>query len=136
DPEELFHRLLTLEQKRSDRTGEPFLLVLIHCEALIRKGAEKSIADIGMALAASVRVTDVTGWHRNRSTIGLIFTSFNGAARTEVRTAISGKIQKILLQNLHVSEVGHAEVSYHFYPQEDESGRASTSGDDFPGPED
>jgi len=136
DPEELFQRLLTLERKRSDRTGEPFLLVLIHCEGLIRKGAERSIADIGMSLAATVRVTDVTGWHRNRSTIGLIFTSFNGAGSAEVMAAISAKIQKILLENLHASEVGHVEVSYHFYPQEDESGQARSSGSAFPGPDD
>ena len=127
DHEELFHRLLTLERKRSDRTGEPFLLVLIQCEELIRKGAERSIGDIGIALAASVRVTDVTGWYRNRSTIGLILTSFNGAGRTEVRTAISGKIEKILGKSLHASDTGLVEVSYHFYPQNAESGPDRTN---------
>jgi lipopolysaccharide/colanic/teichoic acid biosynthesis glycosyltransferase len=136
DHEELFHRLLTLERKRSDRTGEPFLLVLIHCEALIRRGAEPSIGEIGIALAASVRVTDVTGWHRNRSTIGLIFTSFNGAGRTEVRSAISSKIQRILGESLHASEVGHVEVSFHFYPQDGESGQVGTNEGPFPGSED
>jgi lipopolysaccharide/colanic/teichoic acid biosynthesis glycosyltransferase len=136
DHEELFHRLLTLERKRSDRTSEPFLLVLIHCEALIRRGAERSIGDIGMALAATVRVTDVTGWHRNRSTIGLIFTSFNGARETEIIAAISGKIHKILRENLHASEVGLAEVSYHFYPQDGESGRVGSNGSPPPGSED
>jgi lipopolysaccharide/colanic/teichoic acid biosynthesis glycosyltransferase len=127
DHEELFHRLLTLERKRSDRTGEPFLLVLIHCEALIRKGAEQSIGEIGIALAAAVRVTDVTGWHRNRSVIGLVFTSFNGAGRTEVQSAISGKIQRILRECLHASEVSDAEVSYHFYPEDGEPGRVGTN---------
>jgi lipopolysaccharide/colanic/teichoic acid biosynthesis glycosyltransferase len=130
DHDELFHRLLTLERKRSDRTGEPFLLVLIQCESLIRRGAEKSIGDIGIALAASVRVTDVTGWYRNHSTIGLIFTSFNGAGRAEVRSAISGKIQKILGKSLHSSEIDQVEVSYHFYPQDGDSG--STRRNDGP----
>ena len=135
DHEELFHRLLSLERKRSDRTGEPFLLVLIQCEALIRKGAERSIGDIGIALAASVRVTDVTGWHRNRSTIGLIFTSFNGADRTDVRNAISGKIQRILEESLHASEVHDVEVSYHFYPEDGDSGRVRTNDSPFPNSE-
>jgi len=127
DHEELFHRLLTLERKRSDRTGEPFLLVLIHCDALIHIGADRSIGDIGIALAASVRVTDVTGWHRNRSTIGLIFTSFNGAGRSEIRSAISGKIHKILEGCRHASDVGLVEVSYHFYPDDEESGQSSAN---------
>jgi hypothetical protein len=125
DHEELFQRLLILERKRSDRTGAPFLLVLMHCEALIRKGAEQSIGDIGMALAAAVRVTDVTGWRRNRSVIGLIFTSFNGAGRAQVVSAIIGKIQKTLGECLRASEVPDVEVCYHFYPEDEESGRVS-----------
>jgi len=134
--EEFFHRLLTLERKRSDRTGEPFLLVLIHCEELIRRGAEHSIGDIGMALAASVRVTDVTGWHRNRSSIGFIFTSFNGAGRTEVQSAISSKILRILSKTLHASEVDHVKVSFYFYPQDGESGQVRTNDSPIPGSED
>jgi lipopolysaccharide/colanic/teichoic acid biosynthesis glycosyltransferase len=110
--------------------------VLIHGESLIRRGAEKSIGDIGISLAASVRVTDVTGWYRNRSTIGVIFTSFNGAGRTEVRSAISGKIQKVLGGSLHPSEVGEVEVSYHFYPQDGEAGRVDSNSSSIPGTED
>jgi hypothetical protein len=118
DHEELFHRLLTLERKRSDRTGEPFLLVLIQSEVLVRRGAEQSIGNIGIALAAAVRVTDVTGWHRNHSVIGLIFTSFKGAGKTDIQSAISFKIQRILRENLDASEVSEVEVSYHFYPED------------------
>jgi hypothetical protein len=136
DHEELFRRLLTLEQKRSDRTGEPFLLVLIHCETLIRRGAEHSIEDIGIALAASVRVTDVTGWHRNRSNIGLIFTSFNGAGREKVQSAISSKILRILSETLHASEVDHVKVSFHFHPQDGDSGQDRTNNSPIPGSED
>jgi len=136
DPEELFRRLLTLERKRSDRTGQPFLLVLIHCEALIRRGAEHSIGDIGIALAASVRVTDVTGWHGNRSTIGLVFTSFNGAGRTVIQSAISSKIHRILNETLHASEVDHVKVSFHFYPQDGEPGQVPTNDSPIPGSED
>lgn len=134
DHEELFQRLLTLERKRSERTGEPFLLVLIHCEALFHAGAERSIVEIGIALAASVRITDVTGWHRNRSTIGLIFTSFNGAGNTEVRSAISAKIERVLRENLQPSEIDQVEVSFHFYPQGDESGQGSTETRNISGP--
>jgi len=125
DHEALFHRLLALERKRSDRTGEPFLLVLIHCETLIGTRAERSIAEIGIGLAARIRATDITGWHRNRTTIGVIFTSFSGTDKSAVRSAISVKIQETLRENLHASEVEHAKVSFHFFPQGDLSGRTS-----------
>ena len=135
DHEALFHRLLALERKRSDRTGEPFLLVLIHCESLIGTRAERSIEEIGMVLASCIRVTDITGWHRNRTTIGVIFTSFNGADRSTVRSAISGKIQEALRENLHASEVEHTKVSFHFFPQGDMSGKTSPETQIIPDPE-
>ena len=117
DHEVLFHQLLALEGKRSERTGEPYLLVLIHCEPLIRTRAERSIAEIGLALASCVRVTDITGWHKNRTTIGLICTSFSGASRTSIRSALHEKIQRVLREILHSAEVDQVEISFHFYPQ-------------------
>src|SRR5580765_5773406 len=120
--EVLFNRLLSMERKRSEPTGTPFLLVLINFERLIRVRAKRSIADIGCALAASIRDTDVTGWHRNRSTIGVIFTSLTGTSRAATRAAVSGKIQKLLVENLIGSEVGSVEISFHFFPESDESG--------------
>ena len=53
-----------------------------------------------LPIAASIRDTDVTGWHRNRSTIGVIFTALKGTSRAATRTAVSGKIQKLLAENL------------------------------------
>ena len=135
DHEALFHRLLALERKRSDRTGEPFLLVLIHCESLIGTRAERSIVEIGIGLAARIRATDITGWHRNRTTIGVIFTSFSGTDKSAVRSAISVKIQETLRENLYASEVEHAKVSFHFFPQGDLSGKTSPENRVIPDPE-
>src|SRR4029079_17379405 len=118
----LFNRLLSMERKRSERTGAPFLLVLINFERLSRARAKRSIEQIGTALAASIRDTDVTGWHRNRSTIGVIFTSLKGTSRAATRTAVSGKIQRLLGENLHASEIGNVEISFHFFPESDEPG--------------
>ena len=120
--EVLFNRLLSMERKRSERTGAPFLLVLINFERLVRSRVKRPIEEIGAALAASIRDTDVTGWHRNRSTIGVIFTSLKGTSRAATRTAVSGKIQKLLAENLHASEIGSVEISFHFFPESDEPG--------------
>src|SRR5678815_1879763 len=101
----LFNRLLCMERKRSERTGAPFLLVLINFERLSRARVKRSVELIGTSLAASIRDTDVTGWHRNPSTIGVIFTSLVGTSRAATRNAVSGKIQKLLGENLQASEV-------------------------------
>jgi hypothetical protein len=49
---------------RSD--PRPLLLVLINFERLDRVRAKYIIEDIGVAVASSIRDTDVTGWHQNR----------------------------------------------------------------------
>src|SRR6185369_8141546 len=116
----LFNRLLSMERKRSERTGAPFLLVLINFERLSRARAKRSIEQIGTALAASIRDTDVTGWHRNRSTIGVIFTSLSGTSRAATRSAVSAKIQKLLGESLPATEVHNVELSFHFFPESDE----------------
>src|SRR2546427_117878 len=92
----LFNRLLSMERKRSERSHAAFLLVLLNFERLDRVRAKYIIEDIGVAVAASIRDTDVTGWHQNRSTIGVIFTALNGPSRVTTRTAICGKIQRLL----------------------------------------
>jgi lipopolysaccharide/colanic/teichoic acid biosynthesis glycosyltransferase len=120
--EVLFNRLLSMERKRSERTGAPFLLVLINFERLVRARAKRTIEDVGIALAASIRDTDVTGWHRNRSTLGVIFTSLKGTSRAATRTAVSGKIQRLLGENLQPTEIGNVEISFHFFPESDEPG--------------
>ena len=118
----LFNRLLSMERKRSERTGAPFLLVLINFERLSRARVKRSIEHIGAALASSIRDTDITGWHRNRSTIGVIFTSLSGSSRAATRTAISTKIQKLLGDHLQAAEVHSVEISFHFFPESDEPG--------------
>jgi len=119
--EVLFNRLLSMERKRSERTGAPFLLVLINFERLVRSRVKNSIENIGVAIAASTRDTDITGWHRHRSTIGVIFTALNGTSRKATREAVSGKIHKMLTEHLHPSEVGSVEISFHFFPENEES---------------
>jgi len=118
----LFNRLLSMERKRSERTGAPFLLVLINFERLSRTRVNRSIEHVGIALAASIRDTDVTGWHRNRSTLGVIFTSLTGTSRAATRTAVSGKIQKLLGEHLQAAEIHNVEISFHFFPESDEPG--------------
>jgi len=118
----LFNRLLSMERKRSERTGAPFLLVLINFERLSRARAKRSVELVGTSLAASIRDTDVTGWHRNPSTMGVIFTSLVGTSRAATRTAVSGKIQKLLGENLQATEIPNVEISFHFFPESDEPG--------------
>jgi lipopolysaccharide/colanic/teichoic acid biosynthesis glycosyltransferase len=75
-----------------------------------------------MALAVSTRETDITGWHRDKIALGVIFTALNGTSRQETRAAISGKIQKLLSESLVPADVQGTEISFHFFPEKEEDG--------------
>lgn len=119
--EVLFNRMLAMERKRSERTGTPFLLVLINFEKVVRAQTKSTIEDIGFSLSASTRDTDMTGWHRNRSTIGVIFTALSGTGHNATRVAISGKIQKLLSERLSAAEAREVEITFHFFPENDQN---------------
>ena len=61
--EEAFHRMIALERKRTERSGKPFLLLLLdggNCLPSDRTG--KVLAKILSVLSLATRETDVTGW--------------------------------------------------------------------------
>src|SRR5580704_3121658 len=73
--EEAFRRMLVIERKRTERSGKPFLLMLV--EAGNHQRSEKSakaLKSISRALLSSTRETDVIGWYKDGITVGAMFT--------------------------------------------------------------
>src|SRR5256885_12725248 len=85
--ESLFSRMLCLERRRSERTGHSFILMLLGIEALASDIDARVIEKIGVALASATRDTDIRGWYKCYSTIGVIFTTVNGTSPVTVRSA-------------------------------------------------
>src|SRR5258706_10177540 len=93
-----FRQTLFLERKRSERTAATFLLAFLDLDLeLIVHGRKKTgIDQIGVTLAATFRDTDVVGWCKHNSTIGIIFTALNGTSRTDITEAVSSRIREAL----------------------------------------
>ena len=79
--ETLFKRMLWLERRRCERTGTRCALMLLATEELAPALNTRSIEKIGLALGASMRETDITGWYEQYSTIGVVFTALSGTDR-------------------------------------------------------
>lgn len=61
--EELFHNMISLERKRSERTQRPFVLLLMDASrALPAVKNSRNLIEILSALNAATRETDVMGW--------------------------------------------------------------------------
>jgi hypothetical protein len=73
--EEYFHRMLILERMKSQKTGKPFMLVLLNIDKLIKgKRTEKAfvLRRLVSVLNSSMRDIDFKGWYMFGSIIGII----------------------------------------------------------------
>jgi exopolysaccharide biosynthesis polyprenyl glycosylphosphotransferase len=116
--EEFFQEILQLERKRSSRTGIPFLLVLMHLSSHFEHPASTEIVrSIALLLKETTRETDIKGWFKERSTIGILFTELNESKDRMIgifRERVEGKIREIL----HSCPGHTVEISFNWFPEE------------------
>jgi len=61
-----FHRMISLERKRTERSRKPFLLMLLDTGNHPQPDKNRKVLDkILSALSLSTRETDITGWYKN-----------------------------------------------------------------------
>ncbi len=119
-----FRHTLLLERKRSERTAAPFLLSLLDFDPLINGHEKVSIDKVGVTLAHTFRDTDVIGWRKHPSMIGIIFTALNGTSRVGLTEVISARIENALARVLEPDQIKQIHLSFHFFP---EQGATSTT---------
>ncbi len=127
--EETFKRMIAVERKRTERSREPFLLMLL--EAGNHQGSEKNgkvLDNILSVLLLSIRDTDVIGWHKNRATVGVMFTGLAINDRRSILSVILNKMSTTLGAQLSSEQLSQVKISFHFFPDDwdhDNSGRPS-----------
>jgi lipopolysaccharide/colanic/teichoic acid biosynthesis glycosyltransferase len=129
--EEAFQRMIAIERKRTERSRKPFLLMLL--DAGDHHGSEnkvKALKSIVPALLASTRETDVTGWYKDRATVGVIFTGLLADDKSSILTTILTRVSTTLRDKLTFEQFNHVSISFHFFPDDwdhDLSGRPSNA---------
>ncbi len=86
--QDAFLQMLRLERRRTERSGRPFILVLISGEDLQGTTSSHWADDVATALSACIRETDVLGWYEQQAFLGLLM--------TEILDASSGTIEAIV----------------------------------------
>jgi exopolysaccharide biosynthesis polyprenyl glycosylphosphotransferase len=119
--------MLAVEKKRSERTGHPFALMLLDLENV--DISRRMIKRAGNTLAFATRDTDITGWYRSPSILGVIFTTLNGTDRDTLHAALFERSYKILRQEMDSMQIHKMHVSFHFYPEDKANGHADGGSD-------
>jgi lipopolysaccharide/colanic/teichoic acid biosynthesis glycosyltransferase len=117
--QDLFVRALSLERKRSERSGTGFVLVLLDSTRLLKsQGGLQAIEGALLALSRSSRDTDIQGWFKDGATIGVIFTELAlDADERSIATALLSKVTMALTSALSLRQIHGISLSLHAFPE-------------------
>jgi lipopolysaccharide/colanic/teichoic acid biosynthesis glycosyltransferase len=127
--EEAFRRRIAIERKRTERSREPFLLMLLEAGATQNgSNSDKTLTGIVAAMQSSTRETDVVGWYKDGNTVGVIFTGLVVSDKNSVLSTILGRVSSALQQEVTLERFNQITFSFHFFPDDwdgESSGRPS-----------
>jgi lipopolysaccharide/colanic/teichoic acid biosynthesis glycosyltransferase len=124
-----FKRMIATERKRTERSQNAFLLMLL--DAGNHPGSErngKALDSIVSVLLSSIRETDVIGWYKERTTLGVIFTGLADNDKNFILSVILNRVSTTLRNELTFDQFNQISVSFHVFPDDwdhDDSGRPS-----------
>src|SRR5579871_3317426 len=116
--EELFLKLLRLERKRTERSGRRFVLMLLDPGSLLKAAKTPGMMNLLSAITHSTRDTDLKGWYKEGSTIGVIFTEVGNAEDKSIVRSLSTKVTESLYDVLTVQEINEIRLSFHVFPED------------------
>lgn len=121
--ESAFHKMISRERRRTERSRKPFLLMLLDLgEEYPSEAVEKNLNKLLGALSASTRETDVAGWYKNNCIVGVMFTEFSLEDRGTIVNMMMARLSEILQNHLSLEQFSRVSVSFHVFPDDWEHG--------------
>jgi len=115
--ETTFLGALCLERKRAERSRRLFVLMLVDLHQLTDK-AQDILDRTVSALCTVIRETDVAGWYKDGSVLGVIFSELGPTDRQSALSALRAKVTGALKSNLKAHELGRVHISFHCFPED------------------
>lgn len=114
-----FHRAISLERKRTERSNRLFLLMLLDVSRLhTRRNADEELHYIFTSLSGSIRETDIVGWHKHRAVLGIIFSEISSERRPSIISAMLLRVRGVLYGILGFDCFNQISITYHLFPEE------------------
>jgi lipopolysaccharide/colanic/teichoic acid biosynthesis glycosyltransferase len=126
--ETIFVEMLRLERHRSQRSGDPFLLVLIDIPDVPKRTRKAAFRKAARAISSCTRETDVLGWYERDRQLGLLMTEIGtgGAKDLEV---ISHRLTVSLSRVIEPEVYHRLRVTLRVYPEVSSDGDSVESRD-------
>jgi exopolysaccharide biosynthesis polyprenyl glycosylphosphotransferase len=119
-PETVFVNFLKFERKRSERSGRPFILVVIGLKGFPRTTERREfVKGITRVLFSTTRDIDMKGWYKHNESIGIILNEISSRNAKNVQVDqqyIPRKICENLTQDLGLGRFERLEISCQIFP--------------------
>jgi exopolysaccharide biosynthesis polyprenyl glycosylphosphotransferase len=117
--EKSFRRMIAVERKRTERSRQPFLLMLLDAGSCPPSGANgRVLGQVLAALALASRETDVTGWYKTSSVVGVMFTEISTEERTSIVSTVMSRVSETLRNSLTPQTFSQISISLHVFPED------------------
>jgi len=115
--ETIFHDRLRIEIRRTERSKNPFLLLLIDIsDLMLNLPRKETFREIRAALIPSLREIDVRGWYRHNDTIGVICTD----VFTDDKESADSMIRKVytrFCEKINSEWIPKINISFYVFPE-------------------
>jgi lipopolysaccharide/colanic/teichoic acid biosynthesis glycosyltransferase len=116
--EHAFHRIISLERKRSERSQRPFVLLLIEGgRNLSSQRNGSALLEMLEAIQGATRETDVTGWYKTNSVIGVMFTEIILDSNLILSTILA-RVSNVVGDRLTTEQFSEVKFSFHVFPDD------------------
>jgi len=117
-PEPAFVRALHMERRRSERSEQSFLLMLVDLTTLLADpNGDTAVGKIVRALPSVARDTDACGWFTQNAILAIIFIAIPPERRELANDVIKLKTWATLRQELGVDQLARIRLSFEFFPE-------------------
>ena len=114
-----FHRVISIERRRTERSRKPFLLMLLDMgNHLSSETSGKNVNKLLAALAVATRETDIPGWYENDRIVGVMFTEICFDDRETIVSTMIARLSDILHNNLSLEQFNRVSISFHVFPED------------------
>jgi lipopolysaccharide/colanic/teichoic acid biosynthesis glycosyltransferase len=113
-----FLRHLRLERRRSERSRQPFALMLIEPRRRDPENARSGLLErTASVIVSAIRETDVAGWYKSRC-LGVIFAEVGPRDKGAVIAALRARTITALRSTLRPDEIEQLALSFYWFPDE------------------
>ena len=114
-----FQKMISVERKRTERSRKPFLLMLLDT-GTTHSGPNngKALGSIVSTLLAATRETDVTGWYKEHSIVGVMFTELVTDEKNSILSTMLIRVTSALRDSLTFEQFNQISISFHLFPDD------------------